>query len=178
MTKDMWKKSKLVLIILFVSGCSYFKNESSSTILKPYVEQYLNIFIDETERINPKKHFIVVQSKIISDNEYILNISSSIHSNVCLFSNYKDPIYSFNYKGFMVIVLDKDKKAIENVKEKNIFITPYSEDFIPISYTGEYWELKIKNQKLIDFPYKSEEPYIEIFKRLKSIPISTKCEEK
>jgi len=169
----MWRKSNIIICILAFSSCSYFKMDSDTTIYKPYVEQYLTIFIEETESINPKEHFIVVQSKKISDNEYILHISSSLYNNIYLFSNYKDTIYSYSCKGFLVIALDKDKKVIENVTEKNIFIPPYNDDPIPVSYTGEYWELRIKDQKLIDFPYKLEEPYIEIFERLKSIEIPT-----
>jgi hypothetical protein len=62
--------------------------------------------------------------------------------------------------------------VIEKHKDKNIFVPPSSKDHIPISYNGIFWELRIKEQDLIDFSYKFCEPDTEVFDRLKSIPIN------
>ena len=173
----MLKKSKLILIILFVSGCSSFKNETSSTIFKPYVEQYLNVFIEENEGINPENYFIEVITKILGDGDYILTIRSAMHENIYFIGDsYRDTIYSCNYKGFMVLAFDNNKIVIEDAKYKNVFIPPSSEGHIPISYNGIHWELKIEVLKLIDFSYQFCEPGIEVFDRLRSTPISNDTE--
>jgi len=91
---------------------------------------------------------------------------------------YKDTIYSCNYKGFKVLVFDNNNLIIEKNKNKNVFVPPSSTDHIPISYNGIFWELKIKEQELIDFSYKFCEPDTEVFYRLKSIPITDNTKTK
>lgn len=168
----MLKKSKLIFIIIIVSGCSYFKNESSSNIFKPHVEQYLDIFIEENKKINSEDYFIEVINKILGDDEYIIIIRSAVYENIYFIrDSYEDIIYSCNYKGFMILAFDKNKLVIEEAREKNLFIPSSSEGHIPISYNGIQWELKIKAQELIDFSFKFCEPDIEVFERLKSIKI-------
>lgn len=174
----MWKKSRLILFILFVSGCSYFKTEKSSTILKSHVEKYLDVFLEEVKGINPEKNRIVLESKVLNDKEYILLIMSDINSGGHSHTYYKDTIYSCEYKGFTVLSLDKNKKLTKNVTDKNIIIPSFDEEHIPVSYDGAFWELKIHKQELIDFSYKFCEPDTEVFDRLKSIPISDNTETK
>ncbi len=169
----MLKKSKLILLILFVSGCSYFKNETRSTIFKPYVEQYLNVFIEVNGKINPENYFIEVIIRLTAEDEYILSIRSSMYENIYFIGDsYKDTIYSCNYKGFMVLVFDNNNIVIKDAKAKNVFVPLSSEGHIPISYNGIHWELKINAQELIDFSYQFSEPDIELTERLKSIPIT------
>jgi hypothetical protein len=172
----MWKISKLVLIILFVTGCSYFKKESSSTILKPYIEQYLNVFIEQNEKIDSENHFINVHIRVLNDDEYILGIGSNIYENIYFYDDYNDTIYSCNYKGFKVLTFDNKNIIIEDVKDENVFFPPSSKDHIPISYNGIFWELRIKGQELIDFSYQFCEPDTEVFDQLKSIPIPDNTE--
>ena len=174
----MWKISKLVLIILFVTGCSYFKKETSSTILKPYIEQYLNVFIEQNEKIDSENHFINVHIRVLNDDEYILGIGSNIYENIYFYDDYKDTIYSSSYKEFKVLVFDSNNMIIEKHKDKNVFVPPSSKDNIPISYNGIFWELRIKEQELIDFSYQFCEPDTEVFDRLKSIPITDNTETK
>lgn len=168
----MWKKSKLILIILFLSGCSYFKNETSSTIFEPYVKQYLDIYIEKNERIDPENHFIEIDIRVLNDDEYIVGIGSNMYENIYFYDDYNDTIYSYNYKGFKVLVFDSNNMIIEKHKDKNVFVPPSSKDHIPISYNGIFWELRIKEQELIDFSYQFCEPDTEVFDRLKSIPIN------
>jgi len=172
----MWKKSKLSLIILLVSGCSYFINETSSTIFKPYVEQYLDVYIETNERIDPENYFIGINIRVLNDDEYILGIGSNMYENIFFYDDYEDTIYSCNYKGFKVLVFDNKNLIIEDAKAKNVFVPPSSKDHIPISYNGIFWELRIKEQQLIDFSYQFCEPDAEIFDRLKSIPIAENIE--
>lgn len=168
----MWKKSKLILIILLLSGCSYFKNETSSTILKPYIEKYLTVFIEENEIINSDKHFIRIDIRVLNDDEYIVGIGTNMCENIYFYDDYNDTIYSYNYKGFKVLVFDSNNMIIEKHKDKNVFVPPSSKDHIPISYNGIFWELRIIEQELIDFSYQFCEPDTEVFDRLKSIPIN------
>ena len=168
----MWKKNKLIFIIIFVCGCSYFKNEKSSTFFKPHVEQYLNIFIEENGGINPEYHFIRIIIEILSDNEYILSIGDNIHENIYFYDDYNDTIYSCNYKGFNVLAFNNDCLVIENVTKKNVFVPPSSEGHIPISYDGISWDLTIKNRKIVDISFCEDSLVI---KKLKSIPIPDNC---
>lgn len=174
----MWEKSKLALIILFVTGCSCFKNEESSTILKPYIEQYLNVFIEENEIINSENHFIRIDIRVLNDDEYILGMGNNIYGNIYFYDDYKDTIYSCNYKGFKVLVFDNSNMIIDRNKDKNVFVPPSSKEHIPISYNGIFWELRIKEQELIDFSYQFCEPDTEVFDRLKSIPITDNTKTK
>lgn len=174
----MWKKSKLILIILFVSGCSYFKNETCSTIFKPYVQQYLDIYIENNERINPETHLIEIDIRVLNDDEYIVGIGSNMYENIYFYDDYNDTIYSCNYKGFKILVFDSNNMIIEKHKDKNVFVPPSSKEHIPISYNGIFWELKIKEQELIDFSYQFCEPDTEVFDRLKSIPITDNTKTK
>lgn len=168
----MLKKNKLLLIILFFSECSYFKSESSMTIFKPHVEQYLNIFIEQNEKITPENYFIEIITEILNDDEYILAISSNIYNNIYFTGDsYMDTIYKCHYRGFMVLAFDNNKKVIEDANDKNVFIPPSSVSHVPISYDGIFWELRIKEQKLIDFSYQFCEPDVRVFDRLKYIPI-------
>lgn len=174
----MWKKSKLILIILFVSGCSYFKTEESSTILKPYIEKYINVFIEENEKINSDNHFIRINIRVLNDDKYILGIGSNMYENIYFYDDYKDTIYSCNYKRFKVLVFNNNNMIVERNKDKNVFVPPSSKGHIPISYNGVFWELRIKEQELIDFSYQFCEPDTGIFYRLKSIPITDNTETK
>ena len=174
----MWKGSKIILLILFISGCSFFKTDKSSTILKSHVEQYLDVFIEENERINSEKHSIVLRSNILSDDEYILKINSNLGKDIRLYTDYKDVIYSFKYKGFTIFAFDESNKFVKNVTGENIVIPSYDEEYIPVSYDGVFWELKIHKQELIDFSYQFCEPDTEVFDRLKSIPITDNTETK
>jgi hypothetical protein len=168
----MWKKNKLILIILFISGCTYFKNETNSIIFKPYVKQYLDIYIEMNERIDPENHFIEINIRVLNDDEYIVGIGSNMYENIYFYDDYNDTIYSCNYKGFKVLVFDSNNMIIEKHKDKNVFVPPSSKDHIPISYNGIFWELRIKEQELIDFSYQFCESDTEVFDRLKSIPIN------
>lgn len=168
----MLKKSRLILIILFMSGCSHFKNETNSTIFKAHVEQYLNIFLEKNEKINPEIYFIEVITRILGDDEYILTIRSTLYENIYFIADsYRDTIYSCNYRGFLVLAFDNNSIVIGDAKEKNVFVPPSSKGHIPISHNGILWELKIKDKELIDFSYQFCEPDVEVFERLKSIPI-------
>lgn len=174
----MWKKSKLLLIILFVSGCSYLKKETSSTILKSYIEKYITVFIEENEIINSDNHFIRIDIRVLNDDEFIVGIGSNMYENIYFYDDYNDTIYSCNYKGFKILVFDSNNMIIEKHKDKNVFVPPSSKDHIPISYNGIFWELRIKEQELIDFSYQFCEPDTEVFDRLKSIPITDNTETK
>lgn len=174
----MWKKIKLILIILFVSGCSYCKNETCSTILKPYIEKYINVFIEENEKINSDYHFIRIDIRVLNDDEYILGIGSNMYENIYFYDDYKGTIYSCNHKRFKVLVFDSNNMIIEKYKDKNVFVPRSSKDRIPISYNGIFWELMIKEQELVDFSHQFCEPDTEVFDRLKSIPIADTTETK
>lgn len=171
----MRKLNKLyLLIIVLIAGCTSFKSEKIELEFKPYVKQYLDLFLENNKDLNPEGYSIQIDYRNIGEDEYYLDIMSEMPVNDKLnFIDSKNPFCIGYYNEYMVFVLDSNNNVIENECDRsNPFDEINPDEVIPIAYDGPVWSIKIRNKKIVDFSYKFCTPDSALIEQLKSIPIA------
>lgn len=165
----MLKLSRLIAITFLFSNCISSKKE---IVLKPHIEQYLSIYLEDNKKLNPKDNVVIIWYDTFSENKFQLNIISDMTDNVQYsFKAEGDSIYFGYYKEFKVFVIDKQHKLIMDNYESIILVDDFNSDVIPTSYNGPFWNLKIKEGKLINFSSQYCEPSTNVLERLESVTI-------
>lgn len=169
----MLKLSNLFLVILLFIGCVNSKKEADMIVFESHIMQYIDIYIRDNKKLKSESNVIIIQCETFSKNECFLNILSEMPENVHYsFVEAKDSIYFGYYKKFRVFIIDNNHKLLKG--NYNSFVSlkdSFSDEIIPISYNGAFWNLKIRDGKIVDFSYQYCTPDAKVIEQLKSIPI-------
>ena len=171
----MRKLNKLfLLIIVLIAGCTSFKSEKNELEFKPHVKQYLDLFLEYNEDLNPEDNTIRIDYRRLGENEYYLDIMSGLSGGGKLyFIDSKNPFCIGYYNEYIVFVLDSNNNVIENECDRsNPFEEINPDEVIPVAYNGAVWSFKIRNKKMVDYWFYANKPDSALIEQLKSIPIT------
>lgn len=170
----MLKLSNLIIVILLVFSCNNSKKEKETMIFEPHIRQYLDIYLNDNNKINSRNNVIILKCSALGENEYILDILSEMPVNMNYsYTELTDSIYVYNFKSFKVFIIDDNHKLLKGNYNDMELLKEHSNSDIPISYNGPFWNIKIKNDTIVDFTYQFCKPDTVVLEQLKSIAIPT-----
>jgi len=169
----MLKLSNFLVGMILLIGCVNSKKETGVLVFESHIQQYFDIFINDNKKINPESNVIIIKCGTTCANDFTLNIISELQKNIDYsFFDVQDSMYFGNYKKFRVFIIDHNRKLLKSEYNNAMsLMNSYSDEIIPISYNGAFWNLKISDGKMVDFSCQYCEPNGEIIEQLKSIPI-------